>query len=147
MQRTRQIGPIGTGARVAVGGALVASAFVIGEVRWSEAVLGLVIFPVVQILIHHLWRSASTAPLRATGPLGYLINCVLLLLLLIVPATTDATVLWLAASLLLGAWQGYAGCESLAISNWLLRRDDQVGCLVFGPIDAVETRMTPAIGR
>jgi phosphatidylserine synthase len=140
MHTTRQIGPIGTVARVAVGGALVASAFVIGDVRWSEAMLGLVIFPVVQVLIHHRWRSASAAQLHATGPRGYLVNCVLLVLLLIVPATTDATLLWLAASLLLGAWQGYAGCESLAISNWLLRRQDRVGCLVFGPIDALESR-------
>ena len=35
-----------------------------------------------------------------------------------------------------------AGCEVLAISNWLLRRDDQVGCVVFSPIDAAEARLT-----
>ena len=36
--------------------------------------------------------------------------------------------------------------ESLAISNWLRRRDDQVGCLVFGLIDALEARTAPADG-
>ena len=39
------------------------------------------------------------------------------------------------------SWRGYAGCESLAISNWLRRRDGQVGCLVFWPLDAVEVRV------
>jgi len=24
------------------------------------------------------------------------------------------------------------------MSNWLLRRDEQVGCVVFGPLDALE---------
>jgi hypothetical protein len=41
--------------------------------------------------------------------------------------------------MVLAGWRGYAGCESLAISNWLLRRDGQVGCLLFWPLDAVET--------
>jgi hypothetical protein len=26
----------------------------------------------------------------------------------------------------------------LAVSNWLLRRDDQVGCVVFWPVDHLE---------
>jgi hypothetical protein len=42
--------------------------------------------------------------------------------------------------MLLAAARGYVGCEVLAMSNWLLRRDDQVGCLVFGPIDRLERR-------
>jgi hypothetical protein len=42
--------------------------------------------------------------------------------------------------MLLAALRGYAGCEVLAISNWLLRRDDQVGCLVLSPIDELERR-------
>ncbi len=28
----------------------------------------------------------------------------------------------------------------LAVPNWLLRRDDQVGCLLFAPIDHLERR-------
>lgn len=56
--------------------------------------------------------------------------------------TRDAAALFFGASLLLAAARGYAGCEVLAISNWLLRRDDQVGCVVFTPIDAVEEQLT-----
>ena len=36
------------------------------------------------------------------------------------------------------AWQWLRGCEVLAVLNWLLRRDDQIGCLVLSPIDHLE---------
>ncbi|MGH3863786.1 hypothetical protein [Actinokineospora sp.] len=52
--------------------------------------------------------------------------------------TSDATVIFYGASMLLAAARGYAGCEVLAVSNLLLRRDDQVGCVVFAPVDAIE---------
>jgi hypothetical protein len=42
----------------------------------------------------------------------------------------------------LAAARGYAGCEVLAASNWLLRRDDQVGCAVFWPVDQLEHHRT-----
>ncbi len=145
MRNPRAIRPIGTLARVAVAAGLIALAFA-GEVRWSEAVLGLVAFPAVQVLVHWIRLRFSMTPLRATGPVGHLVNCVVLAVLLLTPATTDATVLWLAGSILLAVWRGYAGCESLAISNWLLRRDDQVGCVVFAPIDVLEARRTAHAG-
>jgi uncharacterized spore protein YtfJ len=46
--------------------------------------------------------------------------------------------------MLLAALRGYAGCDVLAMSNWLLHRDDQIGCLVFWPIDHAEHRRTHA---
>jgi hypothetical protein len=46
--------------------------------------------------------------------------------------------------MLLAAARGYAGCEVLAVPNWLLRRDDQVGCVVFAPVDALERRRAAA---
>jgi hypothetical protein len=44
--------------------------------------------------------------------------------------------------LALGAlWRTPAGgCEVTAIANALLRRDDQVGCPLFAPVDLVEQR-------
>ncbi len=45
------------------------------------------------------------------------------------------------ASMLLAAIRGYAGCEVLAVSNWLLHRDDQIGCLVLSPLDLLEQRL------
>jgi len=38
---------------------------------------------------------------------------------------------------LLAAARGYAGCEVLTVSNWLPHRDDQVGCVLFTPVDAL----------
>lgn len=52
--------------------------------------------------------------------------------------TSDAALLFYGVSMLLAALRGYAGCEVLAMSNWLLRRDDQIGCLLFGPVDHLE---------
>jgi hypothetical protein len=46
--------------------------------------------------------------------------------------------------MLLAAVRGCAGCEVLAVSNWLLHRDDQIGCLLFWPIDHAERRRTHA---
>ena len=42
--------------------------------------------------------------------------------------------------MVLAALRGYAGCEMLALSNWLLRRSDQVACAVFTPTDSLEQR-------
>lgn len=47
---------------------------------------------------------------------------------------------YLGVSLLVAAIRGYAGCEVLAISNWVTGRDDQVGCIVLSPIDAIEKK-------
>ena len=80
--------------------------------------------------------------LNATGGLGFCLNLAVGAVLFIIPFTREAALLFFGASLLLAAARGYAGCESLAISNWLLRRDDQVGCVVFSPIDEVEARVT-----
>jgi len=43
-------------------------------------------------------------------------------------------------TMLLAAALGYAGCEVSAISNWVLRRRDQIGCPVLTPIDALDHR-------
>jgi hypothetical protein len=51
---------------------------------------------------------------------------------------SDAALIFYGASMLLAAARGYAGCEVLAVSNWMLRRDDQVGCAVFAPVDHLE---------
>jgi hypothetical protein len=54
-------------------------------------------------------------------------------------ATRRAIGVW-GGSMLVAAVRGYAGCEVLAVSNWLLGRDDQVGCVPFWPIDTLEAR-------
>jgi len=150
--RRRDIGLLGTLARLVVGGWMLASviaAFHLDE--WYEPVLGLLVFPAILLLGQWLRLRYTSTPLRATGPVGYLVNAAIFLALYLTPwyfpplaFTSDAVVYFYGASMLLAAARGYAGCEVLAVSNWLLRRDDQVGCVVFLPVDAVETRLTGA---
>jgi hypothetical protein len=141
--RPRGIGPAGTTARVIVGGLLlgsVAQGHVARGFHLSSWVLGLVGFPV--LLLAGQWLRARRTPtqLRATGAVGHALNLVVFLALYLLDFTSDAALIFYGASMLLAALRGYAGCEVLAVSNWLLRRDDQVGCAVFWPVDQLERR-------
>ena len=130
-------------------GSVVAGHASTGVHPWSW-VLGLVGLPAV-LLGWQYWRSRRRpGRWRATGPVGHTVNIAVMLALYLTPwyapavsVTSDAALLFYGASMLLAAARGYAGCEVLAVSNWLLRRDDQVGCLVFSPIDQLERRAEP----
>ncbi len=154
----RQIGAIGTAARVVLGlvflvlGVTGAHVSVIhGQVRSGfdplSVAIGLVGFPAV--VLAWQWLRARIAPtrLQATGPVSTTLNILVLLALLLTPLyarplsfTSDAALVFYGASMLLAALRGYSGCEVTAISNWILGRDDQVGCLVLGPVDDLERR-------
>ncbi len=156
--RRRQIGAIGTAARVVLGlgfvGAGVTGAHVSvvhGQVGTGfdplSVGIGLVGFPAV--VLAWQWLRARVAPtrLQATGPVSTALNMLVLLALVLTPwyarplsFTSDAALVFYGVSMLLAALRGYSGCEVLAISNWILGRDDQVGCLVLGPVDDLERR-------
>ena len=146
----RAIGTIGTVGRIILGVFLV-TVPVWGPgwwgngVQWHEAVLGLVGFPAAMLALQFARLQYTTEQLQATDGLWFCVNLAIGAALFSIPFTRDATALFYGASLLLAAVRGYAGCEVLAISNWLLRRDDEVGCLVFSPIDALEARVTGKI--
>ena len=99
-------------------------------------------FPAILMLWQRLRLLRTATPLRATGLFGYLVNFGIGLALFTTPFTDGATAFFYGASMLLAAMRGYRGCEILAVSNWLLRRDDQVGCVVFSPVDALEAQLT-----
>ncbi len=145
--RKRAIGVAGTIGRVLLGLGLLYLAFTDGGkpewgLQWQGPLLGLVAFPVALLAFQALRLRFTTATLNATGLVGFAVNLCIGAVLYAIPFTRDAMLLFYGASLLLAAARGYAGCESLAISNWLLRRDEQVGCVVFSPLDAVEARAT-----
>ena len=145
-RRTRAIGAAGTIGRLALGSAMLYVAFSDGGrlewgLQWHQALLGLGVFPAVLLLGQALrLRYFSSATLSATGPAGFCLNFAVGFVLFVI--VRDAFLLFYGASLLFAGVRGYAGCEVLAISNWLLRRDDQVGCVVFSPLDAVEAQVT-----
>jgi hypothetical protein len=151
----RQIGPVGTGARIVLGFVmLVFGAFggrfvlVHGlpqpEWDWAALALGLVGFPALLLVLQWIRRSRNPSRLDETGPLPTTLN-ILVFALLVGTASVHAIAfvgfaafVFYGASMLLAAARGYGGCEVLAVSNWLLRRDDQVGCLVLSPLDNIE---------
>jgi hypothetical protein len=147
--RRRRIGPAGTCARIIVGLACLGTVagHQLAGFRPIPLVLGLAGFPAVLLAWQWLRARRDPAPVRATGPLAHVLNVAVFLLLFATPwyapalwFTSDAALLFYGASMLLAAWRGYAGCEVLAGSNWLLRRDDQAGCLLFSPLDDQERR-------
>jgi len=135
----RAIGPWGTVGRLVLGVGFLYLAWIVG-ISWWEVLLGTVAFPAILVLWQEFRLLFTSAPLRANGPIGYCLNFgVGAVLFMLAPA---AAITFYGLSLLLAAVRGYAGCEILAASNWLLRRDDQVGCVVFSPIDAVEAHLS-----
>ena len=147
---SRAIGTAGTAARILVGVVLLGSV-VTGEasrgrhpVAW---VLALAVFPAAALAAAWLRARRHPAGLRATGPAGHAANAAVFAALYATPwyapslgFTSDSALVFYGASMLLAAARGYAGCEVLAVPNWLLRRDDQVGCVLFAPVDALERR-------
>jgi hypothetical protein len=149
-RRSRAIGPAGTAARILLGGYMVGSVIEV-EIRDGFTLLlwavGVVAFPGILLAAQWVWARRGGRRLHATGPIAHLISLGAFMALTLIPeynraidVTGDAAVIFLGTSMLLAAARGYAGCEVLAISNWLLRRDDQVGCIVFTPVDLAESR-------
>ena len=136
LHTARIIGPWGTTARVVVGTAMLAGAIIIG-IGALDAVLGLVVFPVAVAAFVAI-RGRDATPVRLTGAEGHCINCAVgAAAFIFVPV---AALLFYGSSMLVAAARGYGGCEIFAISNWLWRRDDQIACPVFHPVDVAERR-------
>ncbi len=147
----REIGSWGTTARAAVVTLMLTTVLdgphLVDGVRLWAWPLALIGFPGALLVLQWLRARRGAAPLRATGPVGHALNIAIFFALYgttwyapDLAVLSDATVIFYGASMLLAAVRGYAGCEVLAVSNWLLRRDDQVGCVLFWPVDELEAR-------
>jgi hypothetical protein len=140
----RRIGPAGTALRVIVAAGLLylagAADGLSWDAKWYDPALGLLALPALTVLLGLAARRYAARPLRFTGRLGPALNCAVIVALLANPYTSGAAALFYAATLLVAAWRGQPGCEVTVLSNSLLRRDDQVGCPIFAPIDAAEAR-------
>jgi hypothetical protein len=143
--RHRRIGTIGTAVRVVGGLSLLSWAIADGTswgLAWHSAPLGLVVFPAVMVAFGFAAGRYAGGPVRFTGPLGLLLNTAVIVVLYTIDYTTDAAMLFYGVTLLVSAWRAQPGCEATVLSNWILGRDDQVGCPVLAPIDEAEARLT-----
>jgi hypothetical protein len=139
--RPGTIGPAGTSARLAVGLGLITLALFWRDPVWSDVLLGLIVLPVIVVALT-AWRARhSPAPLTATGPIGHLLNAAVFVPLFLLPATAGAAFLFYGSSMLVAARRRGGGCEVTAISNAVLGRDDQVGCMIFAPVDIAEAQL------
>ena len=143
----RGIGLVGTLARIAIGIAFIYLALTeFGtpnwDLDWYSVPLGLIVFPAALLLFQAVRLRFTSDRLYATGVLGFCLNFAVGAVLISFDHTRDAALLFYGASMLLAAARGYAGCEVLAITNWVLRRDDQVGCVLFSPLDEIESKAT-----
>ncbi|MPZ66122.1 MAG: hypothetical protein GEU83_11610 [Pseudonocardiaceae bacterium] len=146
-RRGRRIGPLGTAARVAlgVGGIMWALAtphehpfldLPGSGVLWWNIVLGLVLLP--GALTVALRLRGRSAPALAAGPgTALIVTVATVVVIQIIPV---GMLLALGATMLVSAVRGDAGCEWLAIPNWVLRRRDRLFCLPLTPLDQFEAR-------
>src|SRR5215468_3051338 len=119
----RQMGVLGTLARVIIGGWLVGSVivghFIRGPFRPLPWIIGLVVLPTIFIVWRWWAVRRNPARLEATGPLASAINvAVFFYFWLWSPAPlwfmSDAVLIFYGLSMLLAAIRGYSGCKSLA---------------------------------
>src|ERR671918_945776 len=143
----RRIGPIGTASRVLAGFALLYLALSDGgrlswDLRWYEVALGLGVLPAVLLGVGLAASRFGSGPVRFTGPLALAVNAALGVALFANEYTAGGAALFVGTTLVVAAWRAQPGCELTVLSNSVLRRDDQIGCFVFTPIDELERRVT-----
>jgi hypothetical protein len=140
----RRIGPVGTASRVIVGLALLYLAGGAGGLSWGiewwDALVGLIALPAISVGLGLAARRYADGPVRLTGPLAICVNCLVIVVLAANPYSGPGTLLFYGVTVLVAAWRGQPGCEATVPSNLVLRRDDQIGCPIFAPIDAWELR-------
>jgi hypothetical protein len=149
----REIGPVGTAARLIGAGAALALPALLDEFSRWDLLVGLVGLPLLATAGFEAVRAgyeryvpggiASQTGI-CTGPACWLIAIVaaaLVPLAVFTPVTGTSLWIWIGGSLVLAAVRGYGGCEILAFPNALTGRRGEVGCIVFTPIDRAEARV------
>jgi hypothetical protein len=148
----REIGPIGTASRVLGGIIAIAIPITLGGIGWWDLAAGLAGLPLLAVTAFHVvragydrWVQGGLAFQSGTcwGAACWLLAIVLALFVpvtALTPISGTAFWIWIGTSLILAAARGYGGCEILAFPNALTGRRDQLGCLVYSPIDRTELR-------
>ena len=133
----RAVGRWGSVARMVVGAGLIVLAFAYWRAGWPDIVIGLVALPAVATLLMTL-RKRTAPPLRL-GAAGHLIT--LAHIAVTVVLFGDAAALFYGSMTLVAGLQGNGGCEITTLANWRRGRDDQLGCPLFAPFDALDREL------
>jgi hypothetical protein len=148
----REIGPVGTAARLIVAAAALVLPAALDEFSSWDLLVGLAALPLLATAgfaavragyERHVPGGLASQAGTCCGASTWLLAIVLagvIPLAAFTPVTFTAFWLWIGASLVLAAVRGYGGCEILAFPNTLTGRRDQVGCIIFTPIDQAEAR-------
>jgi hypothetical protein len=150
----REIGPVGTIARIVGGAVAITVPIALHGFGWSEAVVAVLALPLVAAaaapLIMAVFRTLVPGALERRHAICSPPGCALIAVMvaangLLVSLTgSDGNVtlwVWLGASMLVAAGRGYSGCEVLAAWSLITGRRDRVGCILYTPIDAAEARV------
>ncbi len=147
----RDVGIIGTVARILFGSILfgtVVYGHLNGVFRPLPWLIGLVVFPLIFTLWHSWQIKNKKARFSKTGALAKCGNVFIFLAFYFtywyapsIKFMSDAVLIFYGISMLFAAIRGYSRCEVLAISNWLLKRNDQLGCILFTPFDKIDEKL------
>jgi hypothetical protein len=151
--KERQIGPAGTSARLLGGALAITLPIALDGLTWFEAGVALLALPLIAAIAAPVitagYRRVYPRALQLRHGICSLPACTLIVVmviannLLVAPTTANGNVtiwVWLGASMLLAAARGYGGCEVLAPYNVISGRREQIGCLLYTPIDNVEAK-------
>jgi hypothetical protein len=148
----REIGPIGTVSRAAGGLIAIALPIALSDISWWDVAAALVALPLITLAVSALVttgyeRFAPESLARrhsiCSGPACVLMAGVIavgIALSILTPVTGVAIWSFFGVSMLVAALRGYAGCEVLAIPNAITGRRDQIGCILYTPIDMAEAK-------
>ena len=131
--RLRPIGALGTAARGVVNIGVLVVAVVIG-IKVRDALVGLV---AANVALAGLLALCDLQPRHyvRSDPLGIVSTVIGVAFFAAAPV---AAMLFYGTAMVLAAAVGSAGCEVFAVSNSVRRRDDQIGCPLCAPIDAID---------
>ena len=150
--RAREIGPIGAASRVVGGLIAIAVPIALSGIGWWDVAAALIALPVITLALSALvtagYRRYAPASLArrhsiCSGPGCVLVAAVIGVAIALTIATpVNEVAIWsfFGVSMLVAALRGYAGCEVLAIPNAITGRRDQIGCVLYTPIDVAEAR-------
>jgi hypothetical protein len=150
--RDRGIGPIGTASRTVGGLIAIGVPIALSGIGWWDVGAALVALPLITMALSALVtagyeRFAPESLARrhsiCSGPACVLVAAVVgvaIALSIVTPVNEVAIWSFFGVSMLFAALRGYAGCEVLAIPNAITGRRDQIGCVLYTPIDAAEAK-------